>query len=348
MYNDINTHFVTRLGEIFMEVELLSRLNPQKAAAWRSLLTQTGLTPDEDRDVVCLVWQEGELVATGSRKENILKHIAVSPLHQGEDLTATVLTALRQDAFSQGYRHLFLYTKPQNKFLFSSLFFYPIAQTGQVLLMEDRRGGIEEFLSALPVPEGEGIRGAVVMNCNPFTKGHRYLIETAAKECDHLFAFVLSEDKSRFSAHDRMEMVKLGTKDLPNVSVLPTGPYLISAATFPTYFLKDRDKAPLAQCELDVEIFLRYYAPHFGITRRYVGTEPLSPLTNAYNEALRSALPPRGVEFREIPRLETAGEPISASGLRKALEEENWDKVRQFAPESTVDYLKIWARSEGI
>ncbi len=323
-----------------MEVELLSRLSPQKAAAWKNLLSQTGLAPDDDRDVTCLVWQDDELVATGSRRENILKHIAVSPLHQGEDLTATVLTALKQDAFSQGFKHLFLYTKPRNQFLFSSLFFYPIAQTGQVLLMEDRKGGIREFLRALPVPEGAGIRGAVVMNCNPFTKGHRYLVETAARECDHLFVFVLSEDKSRFSVYDRMEMVKLGTKDLPNVTVLPTGPYLISSATFPTYFLKERDKAPLAQCELDVEIFLGYYAPHFGITRRYVGTEPLSPLTNAYNEALKAALPPRGIELRELPRLETEGEPVSASGLRRALDEGDLDTVRRFAPETTLTYLQ--------
>ncbi len=322
-----------------MEVELLTQLPPKKEAAWKALLLQTGLTPDHERDVTCLVWEESELVATGSRRENLLKHIAVSPLHQGQDLTATVLTALKQDAFSQGFTHLFLYTKPQNKFLFSSLFFYPVAQTGRVLLMEDRRNGMGDFLASLPQPVPGHIIGSVVMNCNPFTKGHRYLIETAARECDHLYVFILSEDKSQFSAKDRLAMAREGTKDISNVTVIPTGPYLISSATFPTYFLKDRDKAPQVQCELDIEIFLKHYVPRFGITRRYVGTEPLSPLTNAYNEALRAALPGGGVELRELPRLEAEGEPISASRLRKALEEGDMETVRRLAPETTYHYI---------
>ena len=40
--------------------------------------------------------------------------------------------------------------------------------------------------------------GAVVMNCNPLTLGHRYLIEQALKQCDYLMIFVVQEDKSFF------------------------------------------------------------------------------------------------------------------------------------------------------
>ena len=128
-----------------------------------------------------------------------------------------------------------------------------------LLLMENKRDGICQFLAALPEGENKKVVGAAVMNCNPFTKGHRFLIETAAKECDRLYVFVLSEDKSEFSAADRMNMVKLGTADLPNVTVLPTGPYLISAATFPTYFLKNRDGAEQVQCLLDIAIFCKFF-----------------------------------------------------------------------------------------
>ena len=319
-----------------MDTELVKSLQGFKKDKWIDLLQKANLACDEQLESTVLVWEGDSLIATGSRWGNILKCIAVDDAHRGEDLTATVLTALRQDAFTDGYSHLFLYTKPKNEFMFSSLFFYPIAKTGDVLLMENRQNGIGNFLNTLPVAEGKTV-GAAVMNCNPFTKGHRYLIETAAKECDRVYVFVLSEDRSEFSAKDRMEMVKLGTADLPNVTVLPTGPYLISAATFPTYFLKEREKATQVQCLLDIEIFTKYYVPKFGIARRYVGTEPLSPMTAQYNEALAAALPGKGVQLRQVERLEQDSTPVSASEVRKALD--NPEKLARLVPKSTLDYL---------
>ena len=319
-----------------MDTELVKTLQGMRRDKWSILLQKAGLTPDNQLDSTVLVWEDDTLIATGSRWGNILKCIAVDDDHRGEDLTATVLTRLRQDAFDAGFCHLFLYTKPKNEFMFSSLFFYPIAKTGDVLLMENRQNGIRAFLDSLPVAEGKTV-GAAVMNCNPFTRGHRYLIETAAKECDRLYVFVLSEDRSYFSAADRLEMVKRGTADLPNVTVLPTGPYLISAATFPTYFLQQRDQAPQVQCLLDIEIFTNYYAPKFGITRRYVGTEPLSPMTEQYNNALAATLPQKGIALRQIARLEQKGTPISASEVRKALDDPK--KLAQLVPETTLDYL---------
>ena len=319
-----------------MDTELVKSLQGFKKDKWIDLLQKANLACDEQLESTVLVWEGDSLIATGSRWGNILKCIAVDDAHRGEDLTATVLTALRQDAFTDGYSHLFLYTKPKNEFMFSSLFFYPIAKTGDVLLMENRQNGIGNFLNTLPVAEGKTV-GAAVMNCNPFTKGHRYLIETAAKECDRVYVFVLSEDRSEFSAKDRMEMVKLGTADLPNVTVLPTGPYLISAATFPTYFLKEREKATQVQCLLDIEIFTKYYVPKFGIQRRYVGTEPCSPMTAQYNEALAAALPEKGIVLRQVERLEQDSTPVSASEVRKALD--NPEKLARLVPQSTLDYL---------
>jgi len=323
-----------------MDTELCYGLEGHKKKLWQAFLARAGLEPDENLQATVLVWEDGQIIATGSRQDHILKCIAVDDLHQGEGLTGTVLTQLRQDAFHQGFQHLFLYTKPKNKWLFSSLFFYPIAQTGDVLLMENRQNGIQDFLRSLPDGKQGSAVGAAVMNCNPFTKGHRYLIETAAGECDHVYVFVLSEDKSRFSAKDRMNMVKLGTADLPNVTVLPTGPYLISSATFPTYFLKDREQAGTVQCLLDIDIFCRYYAPKFGITRRYVGTEPLSPMTNQYNQALLATLPEKGIEVRQIPRLEQADTPVSASAVRAAMAAGDEDSLRRLVPETTYQYLR--------
>ena len=323
-----------------MDIELIQGLQGHKQAKWSAFLQKMDLAADEAVESTCLVWEDGDIIATGSRQENILKCIAVDPMHQGEDLTATVLTQLRQDAFAAGHKHLFLYTKPKNQFMFSSLFFYPIAKTDQVLLMEDRPQGVRQFVDSLPVAAVSGKIGAAVMNCNPFTKGHRYLIETAAGECDHLYVFVLSEDKSQFSAEDRMMLVKAGTADLPNVTVLPTGPYLISSATFPTYFLKEREKAQTIQCLLDIEVFAKYYAPHFGITHRFVGTEPLSQMTNQYNEALLQYLPEHGVEVHQIPRLETGDTPISASYVRSLLGKDQGALLKTLVPKTTFAFLE--------
>ena len=323
-----------------MDIELIKSIQGLKKELWAAFLQKMDLATDEAVESTCLVWEDGDIIATGSRQENILKCIAVDPMHQGEDLTATILTQLRQDAFGAGHKHLFLYTKPKNQFMFSSLFFYPIAKTDQVLLMEDRPGGVKDFVESLPAAVTTGNIGAAVMNCNPFTKGHRYLIETAAKQCDHLYVFVLSEDKSRFSAADRMELVKAGTSDIPNVTVLPTGPYLISSATFPTYFLKEREKAQTIQCRLDIQVFAKYYAPRFGIKTRFVGTEPLSQMTNQYNEALLQYLPEHNITVCEIPRVESAGTPISASYVRSLLGKGETELLKTLVPETTYAYLQ--------
>lgn len=323
-----------------MEIVSLPHLQGQALQRWTAFLKKAGLEADTDTEQTVLIWEDGNLIATGSRRGNLLKCIAVDGSRQGEGLTATVLTALRQEAFQAGHRHLFLYTKPQNRAMFSSLFFYPVAQTDQVLLMENQPGGITGFIHTLPAPVTQGNIGAAVMNCNPFTRGHRYLIETAAKDCDWLYVFVLSEDRSQFSATDRMAMVEAGVRDLPNVTVLPTGAYLISSATFPTYFLKEREKAQTVQCRLDIAVFTKYFIPKFGIRRRYVGTEPLSPMTAQYNAALAEYLPQSGVELRVLPRLEQGDSPVSASAVRALLEEKRFDAIRHLVPETTYAYLQ--------
>ena len=322
-----------------IHTQIMQSIQGQTREKWLALLAKAELEPDGDPERTVLIWDEDTIIATGSRQGNLLKCIAVDPARQGEDLTATVLTALRQDAFAAGHKHLFLYTKPKNRYLFQSLFFHPIAQTQKVLLMEDQPRGIQSFLDTLPPAVNADKIGALVMNCNPFTKGHQYLVETAARDCDQVYVFVLSEDKSRFSAADRMEMVKRGTAHLPNVTVLPTGPYLISSATFPAYFLKEREKAEQVHCLLDIEIFARYFAPRFGITHRYMGTEPLSPMTNQYNTALKENLPSKGICPVEIPRLEVGGKPISASAVRARLDRGE-SALSDYLPETTLSYLQ--------
>lgn len=322
-----------------MEIELCTKLTGRKLNIWKELLEKASLEADLSVEKTVLIWDEDTLIATGSRQENILKCIAVDESHRGEDLTATVLSELQKDAFLGGYRHLFLYTKPQNAAMFTSLFFYEIARTDKVLLMENRPRGIKEFLEALPKENPGGKIGSIVMNANPFTLGHRYLVEYASKECDRLYVFVLSEDKSEFSFEDRFAMVKAGTRDISNVTVLPTGPYLISSATFPTYFLKERDKADEVKCALDIEVFANHFAPYFSISHRFVGTEPISNMTNMYNKVLLEKLPEKNIEITEIPRKESGGEVISASRVRELINSGETEKIKLLVPETTYSYI---------
>ena len=323
-----------------MEIETGAPLRPWRQKAVAEFLSREALDYDPAIPFTVNLLEDDRIVATGSLDGNICKCIAVDPAFQGEGLTATIITQLRQEAFRRGLRHLFLYTKPKNRFLFQGLSFYPVAETPDALLMENVRDGVGQFVASRERPEHPGTVGAIVANCNPFTLGHLYLAEQAAAAVDTLHLFVLSEDKSFFPAADRLELVRQGVAHLKNVFVHPTGDYLISAATFPTYFIKDKDRVPEIRCRLDLEIFANHFAPALGITRRFVGTEPLSPVTDAYNRQMMALLPQEGIQGTLIPRKERDGGPISASRVRALLETRDWAALERLVPPTTFAYLQ--------
>lgn len=183
--------------------------------------------------------------------------------------------------------------------------------------------------------------GAIVMNCNPFTYGHRYLIEYASRQVDRLYVFVVEEDRSFFRFADRFEMVAAGTEDLNNVLVVPSGKFMISAMTFPEYFLKDYVREKGVDVSMDLEIFGKNIAPALGITIRFAGEEPLDAVTQSYNEYMRKLLPAYGVSFSEIPRLEIEGLGIvNATWVRKLLQEKKYAEIKRYVPESTYNILE--------
>ena len=215
--------------------EFGSPLNPRKRKKLEEFLAKQDLRYDEQIEETCnLVDGDGNIAATCSLHANVLKCIAVSENYQGYGLSPRVVTLMINRANEKGIKHLFLFTKPKNYQMFSDMGFYPITQTEDILLMENERSGIDKYIDSLPKGETGGKIGAIVMNCNPFTNGHRYLVETAAAQCDTLHLFVLSEDKSEFPAAVRYDLVKKGVADIPNVIVHQTSDYLISSAVFPT------------------------------------------------------------------------------------------------------------------
>jgi [citrate (pro-3S)-lyase] ligase len=286
---------------------------------------------------VCLMEKE-EIVATGSLDKNVFKCIAVREDRQGEDFMSKILTALRKEAVEKGLSHLFLFTKPGNIRMFSDFGFYPIASTKHALLMENKKKGAEHFAKAM-FEECDGTVGSIVVNCNPFTLGHRYLVETASSRCDLLHIFVLTEDKSQFPAAARLEMVKAGTVGIPNIRIHETGQYMISSVTFPTYFIKDKTKTENIACRLDLEVFAKIFAKQLDITVRYVGTEPNCVVTSAYNREMLSYLPSQGIEVVEIQRKEVNGVPISASSVRALIAKGELEKTIELVPPSTYEYI---------
>ena len=324
----------------FMEIICSSPLSGSMREQTRAFLQDAGLDWDEAVQTTINLVENGAICATGSRQDNMLKCIAVNKLHEGEGLTATVVSELIKNAFMNGHRHLFLFTKPENMEKFGSLGFYPIAETKDVILLENLKKGVETFVERLEKPKTEGITGAIVANCNPFTNGHRFLIETAAKSCGLVHLFILSEDRSSFPTHVRLELAKQGTADIDNVVVHPTSSYMVSSATFPDYFIKDKVKSKKINCELDLTIFAECFAKPMGIQRRYVGSEPNDPVTASYNQQMHNLLPALGVDVIEIPRLQENGAFVSASTVRRLLAQGSLEKLRALLPPTTYAYLE--------
>lgn len=305
-----------------------------------SLLADEGLTLDAHLDYTCAVLDDdGSVIATGSCFASSLRCFAVAKEHQGEGLLNTIVSHLIEVQAARGNFHLFLYTKPKSARFFADLGFYEIARPDSTLVfMENRRSGFESFCQRLAGTRRAGSAAAIVMNANPFTLGHRYLVEQAAKVYDTVHLFVLSEDASLFPADVRFRLVQEGVNDLPNAVLHRTEDYLISAATFPSYFLRDSESAIRANARLDLALFAKIAAA-LGVTARFVGEEPASVVTGLYNEIMAQELPKAGIRCVVVPRLEKGGRAVSASSVRQAIHEGDMDAAKAMLPPSTWAYL---------
>lgn len=323
-------------------------------SVWRrrlaAFLLEEGLDlePDIDYSVAALT-ADGRIAATGSRVGKILKCIAVREAFKGSGLAGKIVSLLLVQAYGAGFDHLFIYTSVANERIFSKLGFYKIAGYEQeVILLENNRRGLADYLQGLARYRKEGMNiGCIVINGNPFTLGHRYLMEYAAKRCDWLHVMVVSEDKSVFPAPIRHELVRRGVADLRNVILHESGEYVISAATFPSYFIKDKGRVSQIHARLDLELFGKAIAPMLGINKRFIGTEPLCPTTATYNRVMRDILPRYGIEVEEVPRLTVGGEMISASRVRQLIGEGKLEALKSYLPPSTYDFLSS-AEGENI
>lgn len=389
-----------------MEIQTLNPATPRQRQRIEAFLKRNGLRIDDMNYYAAVLDDDGEMIAGGGLKDDVIKCVAVDDAHKGEAIANTLISHLISHANQEGYSCIKLFTKPKNRQLFESLSFRLLAEAPEAILMETGIGGISNTVEALKKIKEESEKykeynkeckedskeckedskeckevrktnlntstpqhlntsyhntttpqhlntsylntttpqhlnttpprgGVVVMNCNPFTLGHRYLIEQAAKQVERLYVMVVREDCSLFAYTERKAMVEQGVADIENVSVIDGSDYAISRATFPTYFLKRLDDAADTQMLLDLDLFRRHIAPALGATVRFVGTEPTDQLTRRYNQLMHEALK----DVRETDRLEKDGYAVSASRVRKAMEEGDMNTIRQLVPPTTLPYI---------
>ena len=309
------------------------------------LLNQEGIKRDRNLDYTCVAYDSDyNIIGTGSCFGNTLRCLAVSHEHQGEGLTNKIVSHLIQYQFDRGNFHLFIYTKYTTYHLFKDLGFYEIVRIkDQIVFMENKKNGFNDYLKELSkskLNDNANAKkiAAIVMNANPFTLGHLYLIEKASKENDILHLFIVSEDKSIVPFNVRKKLIMEGTAHLKNIIYHDSGPYIISSATFPSYFQKDEKDVIESHANLDLEIFVKI-AKALNINVRYVGEEPTSLVTGIYNKIMEKKLPENGIECFVVKRKEMDGNIISASEVRKKIKEGNIEGIKNMVPVSTYKFF---------
>ncbi len=357
-----------------MEIQTLNPATPRQRQRIEAFLKRNALRIDDMNYYAAVFDDDGEMIAGGGLKDDVIKCVAVDDAHKGEAIANTLVSHIISHANQEGYSCIKLFTKPKNRQLFESLSFRLLAEAPEAILMETGIGGISNTVEALKKIKEESEKykeynkeckedskkckentsylntstpqhlnttmqptGCIVMNCNPFTLGHRYLVESASRMVEHLFVIVVREDRSAFSYQERKAMVTAGTADLKNVTVCDGSEYAISNTTFPTYFLKRLSDATDTQILLDLDLFRRHIAPALGAEVRFVGTEPTDELTRRYNELMMKSLGKDHVV--QIPRLENGGVAVSASRVRRAMDSNSLKEAAQLVPPTTLPYI---------
>lgn len=308
----------------------------------KSFLNKFELELDDNVDYTIVIRVDGKIKATCSKAKSVFKCFAVSKELQGEGISNKLITALNDRLFEEEMYHSFIFTKPENISVFEGLNYKLVYQVEKAALLENGMYDINKYLNKIKKKynlQKDRYRAALVMNCNPFTLGHRYLIEEASKNAEEVIIFIVEENKSLFPFNVRYELVKEGVKDLKNVKVIAGGEYIISQATFPSYFLRKKDDILSAYTEMDAGIFAEYFCKKFNICKRFVGEEPYCQVTKQYNKSLKKKLNEYNIELCIIKRKAHNDIAISASEVRNLIKGDSFEKVKEIVPEITWTFL---------
>ena len=332
--------------------ETLDLDNPFDVKLVKDFLFSLGFEfdPSEVECTMIVYNLKGDIVGTGSHQGRILKYVAVAPKFRDTTAFALIVTYMTEKLLKI-YKHTFVFTRPENSVRFCGLG-YTLIATAEPLYAVLEFGfesifTYQDYLKTLIVPASTSAVAAIVVNCNPFTNGHKFLIEKAASENEVVYLFVVEEDLSAFPFSVRWELIRKGIGHLKNVVMVKGGMYIVSGTIFPAYFLKNEMVSNVLQkqAELDVKTFANYVVPVLGIKKRYVGTENFCKTTEAYNLAMKTILPSFGVVVVEVTRkantmlADDSPNYISASKVREAIKMDKLEEVLDFLPDSTREYL---------
>ncbi|ADG40362.1 acetate-SH-citrate lyase ligase [Leuconostoc kimchii IMSNU 11154] len=322
--------------------------NTTQKKNWQAFLSKLGITQFNDQELDVIeqtigIFENDQLVATGSIAGNVIKYVgscAIGEISKGARFNQ-LMTALDNRMALLERFHQFVYTKPLYVQSFEHIGFKLLADSSSGVLLEKGSPDIQNFLNTIPkAPQGVQTIGSVVVNANPFTLGHRYLIEKAANENDLVYVFVVNQDVSLFRTAERFDLVKQGVKDFKNVIVVAGGDYIISYLTFPSYFITNTQQVINYQTTIDARIFKNIIAPALAIQTRYVGSEPLSYTTNLYNQTLVRELEPE-IKLTIVRRIAQGNqtEIISARKVRQAIAENDFETWSEIVPETTKKFI---------
>lgn len=328
---------------------MLNLHNQSILRKWKTFLKSLGISNFNDSEIETiditfgLFNDGGDLIATGSTAGNVLKYIGACNKFtaQGSNFNTIVSTLINYLA-ERGIFHLFVFTKHEYSKSFQHIGFSELAHTDDGAVLETGDASVSEYVANIPqINSQENMTVAgIVINANPFTLGHQFLVEKAAAENDLVYVFIVNNDVSLFSTAVREKLVKEGVSHLSNVIVVNGSYYMVSYVTFPAYFLSTPNKAIEYQTTLDAKIFKNRIAPGLNLTKRYLGSEPRSRTTSIYNATLQRELPPE-IEVKVINRLLTdEGKVITATEVREAIRDRQIKKIRSFVPNTTYQYIK--------
>jgi [citrate (pro-3S)-lyase] ligase len=198
----------------------------------------------------------------------------------------------------------------------------------------------KQLVRDIGLPEGSSL---VVLNANPFTTGHRYLVSIARKRSSHVLVLVIQgrpESGGRgnhentgivFPFDERMGMTKAGLADMDGISVLPSGPYIISRDDFPQGFLSEEMGSVPAHAALD-SMVICHVCRALGIKSIFAGDEPRDEMSEIHLNALRTACAGSGIQLRVAERKRLGERYISSSMVRQDIADGNMDEAVLLAP----------------
>jgi len=326
----------------------VEKMNMHQKDAIRDFLSHQNLEFEESVEETLVLWHGDNIIGSCSSDGAVIKMFAIQKCYRQNGVSTILLTHMINNLFDKGFYTVLAYTPSENKATFESLQFKCVYDTGRVALMQVGIDGIKQDLLRLQksleaqvnMSVDQVQRAAIVMNGNPFTKGHLFLIEKAAQENQEVVVFVVEEDRSSFPTHTRLKLIQEGTKHLNNVKVVKGGLFIVSSATFPQYFERDKSKRAQWGAELDAGIFCSHFAKGLNICKRYVGTEPFCETTRIYNQVLMKTCEANDIELIEVNRLKSESLEVSASMVRSLLRYGDLEVVKSLVPKCTVEFLK--------